>query len=165
MNKQEKIIASIVGIAALIAIVYLVFFYKEDVTQWYLTKCGTSISNTFIEDYEGYAKFLKTTGLNEENKITDMVDYSKTVMMDVFSEEYFKEKKLVIIPAYEDTTKTYIYLVDKINYNKDKTEATIVYTYDVGSYAGTMANSWYNYMMVEVENTVTKVDFERLKEE
>lgn len=165
MNKQEKIIAIIIGVVALIAIVYFVFFYKEDVTQWYWTKCGTSISNTFIEDYEGYTKFLKTTGLDEENEITDMVDYSKPVMKEVFSEEYFKEKKLVVIPAYEDTTKTYIYLVDEVNYNKDKTEATVVYTYDVGSYAGTMASSWYNYMMVEVENTVNSVKFERLKEE
>lgn len=165
MNKQEKIIAIVVGIIALIAIIYLVFFYQEDVAQWYWIKNGASISNTFIEDYDGYTKFLKTTGLDEESKLTDMVDYSKPVMKDVFSEEYFKEKKLVIIPAYEDTTKTYIFLVDEVKYNKDKTEATVVYTYDVGSYAGTMETSWYNYMMVEVENTVTKVDFERLKEE
>lgn len=165
MNKQEKIIAIVVGIVAIVAIVYLAFFYQEDVAQWYWTKNGISISNTFIEDYEGYTKFLKTTGLDEESKITDMVDYSKPVMKDVFSEEYFKEKKLVIIPAYEDTTKTYIFLVDEVKYNKDKTEATVIYTYDVGSYAGTMATSWYNYMMVEVEGSVQKVSFQRLKEE
>ena len=85
--------------------------------------------------------------------------YKKVNFSEQYNEEYFKEKKLAVIAVYEDDSKEYIHSVDSITYNSSKTEATINYTYKDDIYMGTLGNTWYTIMLVEIEPSVTTVNF------
>ena len=85
--------------------------------------------------------------------------YKWHVVLEYFNEAYFAEKKVAIISTYADTSKDYVFSIDEVIYNETKTSATINYTDKVGGYAGTLDTSWENYMIVELEPTVTEVNF------
>ena len=158
MNTSEKIIIIIIVVLAIILAVYFGFIKEKNSFVYYLTK-SQSASNALIEDYKTFTKTVKDQGIGEN--ITNQIDYSKTKIPDVFNEEYFNSKKVVTVITYEDTSKSYIYSVDKVEYNSDKTSATIYYTDKAGEYLGPLKSSWYNCMLVEVEGTVTSVDFKK----
>ena len=162
MNTSEKITVVIVAILVIILIVYFGFIKGGDSYVYYLTK-GQDTENTLIEDYKSFQKLIKDKGVNET--IINQKDFSKSDILEIFNEEYFNSKKVAIVVTYEDTSKSYIYSIDKVKYNSDKTSATIYYTDKAGEYAGTLKNSWYNYMIVELEGSVTSVDFQKTVDE
>ncbi len=155
MNKVEKIIIIAVVIALLIILIYSVL-NKGDKYVYYRTKAGQG-ANVLIEDEKTFKKTASNTGIGLE--LEKVNDFSKVEMESVFNEEYFTTKKVAVIYTYEDTSKTYMYSVDDVKYDKEKTSATIYYTDKAGEYLGPFKNSWYNCMLVELEGTVTEVSF------
>lgn len=155
MNKLEKIIIIVVVIALLIVAIYFAL-NSGNKYVYYRTKSGQG-ANTLIEDIKTLQKTASNTGIGLE--LEKVGDYSKLNMESIFNEEYFTTKKVALIYTYEDTSKSYMYSVDDVKYNKDKTVATIYYTDKAGEYVGPFKNSWYNCMLIELEGTVTDVSF------
>lgn len=157
MNKTEKIIIIVAVVVAICILIYMAIAKNAGKYVYYLTKSGQGTSNELIEDYDTFNKRVSSLGIEE--RLENKIDFSKSNISEIFTEEYFNDKKVAIISTHEDTTKSYMYSVDKVEYNSDKTTATIYYTDKAGEYLGPLKNSWYNYMLVEVAGTVTNVDF------
>ena len=88
------------------------------------------------------------------------VNYKKYSPEERYSEEFFKENKLAIIGVNEDTSCEYFHQINEVTYENGKTSAKISYAAKKGSYAGTLSRTWTAYMIVELPNTVTSVNFE-----
>ena len=143
------ILLVIVGIAA------FMFLGKDNRLEYFRSKGYTGCSGVLIDNYKDFEKIAK--GLNKEMESTKT--YKWHVILEYFNEEFFAEKKVAIISTYADTSKDYVFSIDEVIYNEEKTSATINYTDKVGGYAGTLDRSWENYMFVEIEPTVTEVKF------
>lgn len=152
----EVIIAIIVAVIVVGVIIYFAVTAKpKEEVVYGLTEATTSSPNTLINDYKTYKRLVDKMGVNDEIKI----DYKKNSMKQRYTEEFFQTKKLAVIVVAEDTSKDYFYDVTDVSYNKDRTQATVKYVYKVGGYAGSLSRSWYECMFVELDNTVTNVDF------
>ena len=162
MKKSTLIIIGVIAVIV-IAILFLFVFRKDEPVEYYITTSGTKVENTLIEDYKTFAKMLKNNGINDEikNKIT----FKKVSLEETFKQDLFNNKKLALVCVYEDTSKDYTYSIDSVTYNEDKTVATVNYTYMIGTFADVLSNTWYNYMFVELENSVEKVEFVRYRGE
>lgn len=151
----ETIILLIVVILVLIAIIFFNLFNKEEDFVYGTVEASETASNTLIEDYKSYKRFM--SNVKAQDKIT--IHYKKYSIQDRYNEDFFNNKKLAIIVVSEDTSKDYIRDILDVSYNKERTEATIKYEYRVAGYAGTLSRSWQTCMVVELDNTVTNVNF------
>ncbi len=151
----ETIIIAIVAIVIVVAIIYFSMSNKKEEFTYGTVEATTSASNTLIEDYKSYRRFLTKVGAKDE--IT--INYKKYNILERYNEEFFNNKKLAVIVVAEDTSKEYIRDILDVTYNKEKTEATIKYEYRTAGYAGTLSRGWQTCMVVELDNTVTNVNF------
>ncbi len=119
------------------------------------TEATSGPQENLIQDYKTYKKYISKCGVNDN--IT--INYKKNSMKERYTEEFFETKKLAVIAVSEDTSKDYFHDITSVSYNDDKTQATIKYVYKAGGYAGTLSRSWYEWMIVELDNTVTSVNF------
>lgn len=151
----EAIIIVIVAIIVIIAIACFKMVNKKEEFTYGTVEASESAPNTFIEDYKSYRRFISKVGVNDE--IT--INYKKYSMQEKYKEEFFNKKKLAVIVVSEDTSRNYIRDIIDVTYNNDRTEATIKYEYKIAGYAGTLSRSWQTCMVVELDNTVTNVNF------
>lgn len=157
-SKKTMIIAIVIIVLVAILVLYFGIFAKEKKVEYYLTTSNSEANNTFFEDYQSFKKFYdKNKGI--EDTLTNKVTFKKTSLSETFTEEFFENKKLALVAVYEDTSKDYMYSIDKLEYNSDKTEATITYTYKYGTFADVLSSTWYDYMFVELDSSVEKVNF------
>lgn len=151
----ETIIIAIVAIIVIVAIIYFGMTGKKDSFTYGTVEAKSSAPNTFIEDYKSYRKFISKVETQDE--IT--INYKKYSMKEKYNEDFFNSKKLGVIVVSEDTSKEYIRGIVDVIYNKERTEATVKYEYRTAGYAGTLSRSWQTCMIVELDNTVTNVNF------
>lgn len=156
MGKSELVII-IIAIVAVIGIAVFFAATRQEPVEFFTVTSKTKIENTFIEDYKTFKKINKENSLKEE--MTSSETYKKHNILEYFSEEYFNDKKAAVVVLYEDDSKGYIYSIDEVIYNESRTEATIKYTYRYDGYNGTLNSAWYNFLFVELDGTVTKVNF------
>ena len=147
----------IIVVLVVVAIGAFVFLNKEERLEYFNLKGYSRCTGVIFDNYKDFSKFAQKTSLNKE--MVSSTTYERHVVLDYFNEEFFTNKKIAVISTYADTSKEYIYTIDEIIYNETKTSATINYTDKVGGYAGTLDTSWENYMIVEIEPTVTEVNF------
>ena len=154
---KQNIIAGIVIIVLVAGFaIFNILSQKEPVE--YFTVTGTKdYGNTLIGEYRIFKNMVKDCGLKET--MSSSTTYKKYNILEYFNEEYFTNKKVAFVIVYEDNSKDYLYSINDVVYNDNKTEATISYTYKVGTFADTFANTWYDYMFVELEPTVENVNF------
>lgn len=161
---KSSIIFIIVVIIIIIAILYFMFFNKREKLEYFSAQSSISVNNSFIQEYKDLNKIIKRNSMEETNMVSQST-YKKYNILDYFNESFFEEKKLAIICLYEDDSKGYMSSIDDVIYNKDKTEATILYTYKNDGYAGNLTKTWNNYLFValdgKVENVVFKLDNEK----
>ena len=159
MGDQSVVKKEIIIIVAIVLVIASIFIYNQVTKVDMVVAIGKSTSAHYnfnlIEDYKTFEEFVEKSGLEE----TITINYKKNNVLEVYNEEYFNEKKLAVVATYEDTSKNYIYSIDNLEYENDKTKAIVTYTDKTDGYAGTLGNSWYNVMLVEVEGTVTDVSF------
>lgn len=151
----ETIIIAIVAIVIVVAIIYFSMSSKKEEFTYGTVEAMNSASNTFLEDYRSYKRFMGKVAADDE--IT--INYKKYSMQERYKEDFFNNKKLAVIVVAEDTSKEYIRDILDVTYNKDRTEATIKYEYRTAGYAGTLSRSWETCMIVELDSTVTNVNF------
>lgn len=132
---------------------------KEGKVEYFLTTANAEAESTLFNNYTEFQKFID--GKNIKDTMENRATYKKLSFSEKYNEEFFKENKLAVVVVYEDTTKDYIYSIDKVAYNEDKTEATITYTYKYDTFADTLSDTWYDYMFVDLDNTVEHVNFVR----
>lgn len=151
----EVIIIAIVVVVAIVAIIYFSLSNKKEEFVYGVAEASSESQNTLIEDYKSYKRLISKAGVDDE--IT--IDYKKSSMKERYTEEFFNTKKLAVIVVSEDTSKDYFYKVTDVKYNEDRTQATITYVYKAEGYTGTLSRSWFDYMFVELDGTVTTVNF------
>lgn len=147
----------IVLLLIVVGIVAFMFLGKEERLEYFHFKGYSGCDGLLIEDYKTFSKLATSSRFNKE--MVSSTTYERHVVLDYFNEEYFTNKKIAVISTYEDTSKEYLYSIDEVIYNDTKTAATINYTDKIGGYAGTLDTSWENFMIVELEPTVTEVKF------
>lgn len=154
---KQNIIAGIVIIALVTCFaIYNIATQKKPVEYYITTGYGT-YDNTIIDEYRIFQKMFKNASLKET--MSNSITYEKENVLEYFNEEYFQNKKVAVLVVYEDNAKEYIYGINEVVYNDDKTEVTINYHYKVGTFADTYANTWNNFMFVELEPTVQNANF------
>ncbi len=156
--KKSTVIAIAVIAVIVIIILSCTVFKKEAKVEYNLTTSGVSAENTFFKDYKSFKKFADTKKV--EDTMTNKVTFKKSSFAETYNEEFFNDKKLAVVVVYEDTSKDYMYSIDKLEYNDNKTEVTIKYTYKYGTFADVLSSTWYNYMFVELPSTVEHVNFQ-----
>lgn len=156
--KKSTIIAIAVIVVIVIIVLCCTVFKKESKVEYNLTTSGTSAENAFFKDYKSFKKFADSKKI--EDTMTNKVTFKKSSFAETYTEEFFNDKKLAVVVVYEDTTKDYMYSIDKLEYNDDKTEVTIKYTYKYGTFADVLSSTWYNYMFVELPQSVEHVNFQ-----
>lgn len=159
---NEKGIAKstmVIIIVLLIAVLGIVFFVfnKDGKLEYFRLKGYSECEGVLIDNYKDFSKLVSDSKLDKE--MESAKTYKWHVVLEYFNEAFFAEKKIAVISTYEDTSKDYVFSIDEVIYNETKTSATINYTDKVGGYAGTLDTSWENYMIVELEPTVTEVKF------
>lgn len=154
---KSSIIIIVVLLIAVIGVVFFVLTNKEERVEYFQLKGYKKCDGVLIEDYKTFSKLAKEANLDTE--MTSSVTYNRHVVLDYFNESYFNSKKLAAIATYEDTSKNYIYSIDEVIYNEERTSVTIKYTDKTDGYSGTLGSTWQNYMFVELEPTVTSVNF------
>lgn len=157
--KKSTIIAIAVIAVIVIIILCCTVFKKESKVEYNLTKSLVSSENTFFKDYKSFKKFADSKKI--EDTMTNKVTFKKSSFAETYTEEFFNDKKLAVVVVYEDTSKDYMYSIDKLEYNDDKTEVTIKYTYKYGTFADVLSSTWYNYMFVELPSSVEHVNFQK----
>ena len=131
-GKAEIIIIAIITIIIIGVVIYFNIANKKEPIIYGVAEASGTVSNTFIEDSKSLKKFISKSSLNDE--IT--IDYKKYSVKEAF--------------AY--------YIVGFI-YNEERTDATVKYIYKTDGYKGKFSRSWVTCMIVEVDNTVTNVNF------
>ncbi len=154
MAKSTMVILIAVIIVAIVAIMFL---GKDDKLEYFRLKGYAGCEGVLIDNYKDFSTLASKVNLNKEMESTKT--YKWHVVLEYFNEAFFQNKKVAVISTYADTSKDYVFSIDEVIYNDTKTSATINYTDKVGGYAGTLDMSWENYMIVEVEPTVTEVKF------
>ncbi len=161
---SKKIGAIVVIILIAIVAVVGIMFIGENQNktvgiETYTGKAGKSFEEKLIKNYKEMRKFTKEASIEVASK-----NYESINLLETFNEDYFKTKKIAVISIYEDNASVYEYHVDDVKYNEDKTIATIDYTNKNSGYSGTLTNSWTNCIIVELEGTVTAVNFNEITE-
>lgn len=163
MDKDKITKVAIILVIAIIAIVAIVFISgnKKDVAgiETYIGRTNSKFENELIKDYKGMRKFTREKGNETVSK-----NYEPQNTLELFNETYFETKKVVAISISEDNGSDYEYHVDKLDYNADKTMVTVEYTNKSSGYNGSLSSSWNNCLLVEVEGTVTSVNFVEITE-
>jgi hypothetical protein len=154
-GKAEIIIIAIITIIIIGVVIYFNIANKKEPIIYGVAEASGTVSNTFIEDSKSLKKFISKSSLNDE--IT--IDYKKYSVKERYNEEFFKAKKLAIVAVSEDTSKEYIHDITDLIYNEERTDATVKYIYKTDGYKGKFSRSWVTCMIVEVDNTVTNVNF------
>ncbi len=152
----EVIIIAIVAVIICVAVFIAIKSSNKEEIVYGTTEATSGPQENLIEDYKTYKKYINKCGVDDN--IT--INYKKNSMKERYTEEFFKTKKLAVIAVSEDTSKDYFHDITSVTYNDDKTQATIKYVYKAGGYAGSLSRSWYEWMIVELDNTVTSVNFE-----
>ena len=146
-GKAEIIIIAIVAVIIIGVVVYLNIANKKEPIVYGIAEASGSASNTFIEDSKTLKRFITKSSLNDE--IT--IDYKKYSIKERYNE--------AIVAVSEDTSKEYIHDITDLIYNEARTDATVKYIYKTDGYKGNLSRSWVTCMIVEVDNTVTNVNF------
>ena len=154
---KHNIIAGIVIIVLVACFAIFNILTEKQPVEYYTTTGIKDYGSALVEEHRIFKNMVKDCMLKET--MSNSISYERENVIEYFNEEYFANKKLAVLPVYEDNSKEYIYSIDDVSYNEDKTEVTITYTYKVGTYADTFASTWYNYMFVELEPTVQDVNF------
>lgn len=154
---KQNIIAGIVIIVLVAGFAVFNILTQKQPVEYFLVTGMKNYESSLIEEYRILKNMVKDCGLKEN--ITSSETYEKHNILEYFNEEYFTNKKVAVVVVYEDNSKDYVYSVDDVIYNDARTEATIKYTYKVGTFADTFATTWYNYMFVELDPTVENVNF------
>ena len=131
-GKAEIIIIAIVAVIIIGVVVYLNIANKKEPIVYGIAEASGSASNTFIEDSKTLKRFITKSSLNDE---------------------------IAIVAVSEDTSKEYIHDITDLIYNEARTDATVKYIYKTDGYKGNLSRSWVTCMIVEVDNTVTNVNF------
>lgn len=158
---KQNIITGIVIIALVAAFALVQKITEKKPIEYFEVKGYVSRENTFIQDYQSMKKFLKE--INIQNEMTSSKTFEKFNISEYFNEEYFVDKKVAVVILYEDDSKGYIHSIDDVVYDKNKTNATVNYTYKSDRYVGQLKQTWRTYMFVEVDGTVENVSFIRVK--
>lgn len=163
MDKKKIITIAVIVVVAIVAIVGIMFMggsSKENTgIEIYTAKTSKEFDNKLIKDYKEMRKLTRELSIERASK--NHQDYN---LLETFNEDYFQTNKLAVISIYEDNTATFDYHIDEIKYNEDKTTATIEYTNIASGYDGSLTSSWINCIIVELEGTVTSVNFIENKE-
>lgn len=154
---KSSIVIILLAIVAIVGVFAYMVLNKVEPAEYFKLVGNKSYDNKIIEEYRIFKKMAKDCGLAEE--MSNAITFKRHVALDYFNEEYFNNKNVAVLVLYEDTSKNYIYSIDKVTYNEAGTEATIEYTYKTDGYAGTLGNTWYNYLLVELDKTVENVKF------
>ncbi len=154
---KQNIIAGIVIIALVACFAIYNIATQKKTVEYYITTGYGTYDNTIIDEYRIFQKMFKNASLKET--MSNSITYEKENVLEYFNEEYFQNKKVAVLVVYEDNAKEYIYGINEVVYNDDKTEVTINYHYKVGTFADTYANTWNNFMFVELEPTVQNANF------
>ena len=155
-NKIMPIIVIIViAVIAIVAIVLLNNTSKENNgLNYYVATINKDFDNKLIKNYSDFRKFTRELSITEMKK-----NYQNYDALEVFNEEYFNTNKVAVLGITEDNASNYVYEINSVDYNEDKTKVTINYTLDVSGYNGSVTSSWINCFIIEVEGTVTSVEF------
>lgn len=163
MDKDKIKTVAIILIIAIVAIVGIVFIggNKKEIAgiDKYTSKVSKEFENRLIKNYKDMRKFAREISLETVSR-----NYESQNALELFNEEYFNTKKIAAISIYEDNASDYEYHIDDVTYNEDKTVATISYTNKVSGYNGSVQSSWVNCFIIELEGTVTSVEFLENKE-
>lgn len=161
-NKKIISIACIVVVAivAVFMIINMGGNNKENISiECYKGRTNKEFEDKLLNNYKELRKFTKETGVETASK-----NYESYNLLETFNEEYFQNKKVAVISIYEDDSSVYEYHIDGIKYNEDKTTATIEFTNKNSGYEGNLSSSWINTLIVELEGTVTTVNFSEITE-
>lgn len=154
---KSSIVIILVAIVAVIGVFAYMALNKEEPAEYFKLTGKKSYDNKIIEEYRLFKKMAKDCSLDEE--MSNAITFKRHSTLEYFNEEYFNNKNVAVLVLYEDSSKNYIYSIDKITYNEAGTEATIEYTYKTDGYAGTLGNTWYNYLLVELDKNVENVRY------
>lgn len=154
---KHNIIAGIVIILAVTCFAMYNILTQEEPLEYFSVVGMKSEDHMLIEEFRILKNMVKNNQLKDD--ISSSITFEKEKILERFNEDYFLTKKLGLVVVYEDNAKDFEYHIDKVTYNENKTEATIYYTYKIGTYSETFASTWHNYMFVELESTVEDVKF------
>lgn len=154
---KHNLIAGIVIILLVAGFAIFNIVTDKKPVEYFLVTGFSSYDNSLIEDHRTFKNMVKKNGLKET--MSNSITFEKENVLEYFNEEYFQNKKVAVLVVYEDNAKEYIYGINEVVYNNDKTEVTINYHYKVGTFADTYANTWNNFMFVELEPTVQNANF------
>lgn len=152
----ELIIVIIVAVIILGVVVFMGIksANKEEIVYG-TTEATAGPQENLISDYKTYKRYIDKCKVDD----TISINYKKNSMKERYTEEFFNTKKLAVVAVAEDTSKDYFHDITSVTYNEDRTQATIKYVYKIGGYAGSLSRSWFEWMVVELDNTVTSVNF------
>lgn len=154
------VVIVVVAIVAIFGINYIGKLNSNETTvEIYTGRISKEFDEKFVKDYKEMKKFIKEVSLGSLTK-----GYQTYNATEVFNEEFFKDKKIAAISIYEDNTAFYEYHVDDVIYSEDRTMVTVKYTNKSSGYDGTLTSSSYKCMIVELEGTVTNVNFIEITE-
>lgn len=154
---KQNIIAGIVIILLVAGFAIFNIVTQKEPVEYFNVVGIKSYENTIIDEYRILKNLVKNSELKEN--MSSSTTYEKHNILEYFNEEYFQNKKVAVLVLYEDNSKEYIYGINDVIYNEARTEVTIDYHYKIGTFADTFANTWHNYMFVELEPTVENVNF------
>lgn len=154
------IVVVLIAIVVIVGIIFLGNSKKETVgIAVYTGRTSKSFDNKLIKDSKEMRKFVREISMESASK-----NYESFNLLETFNEDYFKTKKVAVISIYEDDASVYEYQVNDVKYNEDKTIATIDFTNIKSGYSGSMTTSWINAMIIELEGTVTSINFNEITE-
>lgn len=155
---KQNIIAGIIIILLVAGFAIFNIVTQKEPVEYFKTVGQKTYENGIIDEYRILKNLVKNSVLNET--MSSSTTYEKYDILEYFNEEYFNQnKKVAVLVIYEDNSKEFIYGINDVIYNEDRTEVTVDYHYKIGTFADTFANTWHNYMFVELEPTVQNVNF------
>ena len=154
---KQNLIAGIIIIVLVASFAIFNIINQKEPVEYFKVVGTKTKENALIDEYRILKNLVKNNGLKES--MSSSITYENKKILEYFNEEYFANKKVGMIVLYEDNSKDYEYAITDVVYNEEKTEATIYYKYKSGTYAGTFATTWYNYLFVELDSTVENVNF------
>ncbi len=154
---KQNIIAGVVIILLVASFAIFNIVTQKEPVEYFNVVGRKSYENSIIDEYRVLKNLVKNCELKDE--MSSSITYEKHNILEYFNEEYFQNKKVAVLVLYEDNSKDYIYGINDVIYNDEKTEVTIDYHYKIGTFADTFASTWNNYMFVELESTVENVNF------
>lgn len=154
---KQNIIAGIIIIVLVIGFAIFNIVTKKEPVEFFKVVGMKTYENSIIDEYRVLKNLVKSSELKE--KMSSSTTYEKYDILEYFNEEYFQNKKVAVLVLYEDNSKEYIYGINDVIYNEARTEVIIDYHYKIGTFADTFANTWQNYLFVELEPTVENVNF------